>query len=76
MKNMKILSVFAIALFMMILLSSCKRDWKCTCVTKIGDSETEISGTISDKTMKDAKEQCHQGNAESPLLTRKCRLGL
>jgi hypothetical protein len=71
---MKKLSVLAIAAIFTLGLSSCKKDWTCTCTTTVtGFGTTTVSGTIKD-TKKNAKEECDKGDATTSVGSTACEI--
>ena len=60
-----------LGVFALILFTSCKKDWTCTCTSSIGGSSSYI---IEDQTKSDAKAECDSGDGSAAGITVDCEL--
>ena len=67
---MKKILLPVIAVLMMTAMSSCKKDWTCTC-TIMGDTTTETYTNVS---RSDAKEKCEAQDALAQQKGGSCKL--
>ena len=59
-----------LGVFALILFTSCKKDWTCTC-TSNGNFASYI---IEDQTKSDAKAECDSGDGSAAGITVDCEL--
>jgi len=68
MKTTKIIA--AIALLGLASFTSCKKDYTCTCTTVVGGVSADVTHTIDNSNLVDAKKSCQnyedQGNNSLP----------
>jgi hypothetical protein len=63
----KIIGITAFTVLGMVALSSCKKDYTCTCTTDTMGVTSSASTTIN-ATKSDAKEACEAGSTSSNVL--------
>mgnify|MGYP006127977581 CR=1 FL=1 len=61
----KIIGVAAFAVLGMVALSSCKKDWTCSCLVNGADAG---SVTIEDETKNNAKDECDEGDTSISIF--------
>ena len=57
----KVIRIAAFAVLGMVALSSCKKDYTCTCTATVGEISSSASTTLN-ATKADAKEACEAGS--------------
>lgn len=67
----KIAPVVAVAL--LALFASCKKDYTCECTVDTGGVVTTASGKTGKMSKKDAKAKCNEGDKEYDLLGTKVK---
>ena len=67
MKNVLVLGALAF-----IGLSSCKKDWTCTCTTTTYGETVSESSIIENATWHEAEEECFEGSYMNSISTRSC----
>ncbi len=66
--------VFVLGTLALIGLSSCKKDWTCTCEVNSFGITVSGSSTIENATRSDAKEACDEGDYVTSVATSECSI--
>lgn len=75
MKTNNVINMFAVALILPVLFTSCKKDYVCTCTSTnaLGVSSTQ-SYPLEDQSRPDAVENCENFESDNAWTTRNCNL--
>ena len=70
----KIAPIAAIALFSALAMTSCKKDYKCTCTASAGGVSTSATYDLGKQKKKDAEAACSGKGTSTGGVTYSCKL--